>query len=366
MTQVNSLETFAARLLSTIESGAALDDGQFNELALTLFQLQLARNAAYRSVCRTRDVRVTTVTDWKQIPTVPAAGFKELEFSCIEAAERSRVFFSSGTTQQNRSRHFHHAGSLRVYEASLLSWFKLSMPAPMPSLVVALTPDGGQAPNSSLVHMFETLRKWADFETFNFSGTISDDAAWTLNIPATLGWLEKAIESNRPVLLLGTAFSYVHLLDYLRERSKVLALPGGSKILETGGYKGRSRTLPKPELHSLMSRYLGVQRSNIIAEYGMSELSSQAYAGVFEPGSIDGADIFRFPPWARALVVSPETGNRVGHGEPGQLKILDLANVYSVAAIQTEDLAIARREGFELLGRAAVAEPRGCSLMAAD
>jgi len=34
-------------------------------------------------------------------------------------------------------------------------------------------------------------------------------------------------------------------------------------------------------------------------------------------------------------------------------------------AIQTEDLAVRRGDGFELLGRAQVAEPRGCSLMTA-
>jgi hypothetical protein len=42
-----------------------------------------------------------------------------------------------------------------------------------------------------------------------------------------------------------------------------------------------------------------------------------------------------------------------------------LANVYSVAAIQTEDLAVRRGDGFELIGRAALAGPRGCSLMTA-
>jgi hypothetical protein len=31
--------------------------------------------------------------------------------------------------------------------------------------------------------------------------------------------------------------------------------------------------------------------------------------------------------------------------------------------VQTEDLAVRRGDGFELLGRAAAAEPRGCSLL---
>ena len=71
------------------------------------------------------------------------------------------------------------------------------------------------------------------------------------------------------------------------------------------------------------------------------------------------------PPWCRALVISPETGREVADGETGLLRILDLANVRSVMAIQTEDLAVRCGKGFELIGRASQAEARGCSLLAA-
>jgi hypothetical protein len=65
------------------------------------------------------------------------------------------------------------------------------------------------------------------------------------------------------------------------------------------------------------------------------------------------------------LVVSPDSGREVADGERGRLRLFDLANVWSVLAVQTEDVAIRRGDGFELLGRAAAAEPRGCSLMSA-
>ena len=73
--------------------------------------------------------------------------------------------------------------------------------------------------------------------------------------------------------------------------------------------------------------------------------------------------IFKFPPWARVQIISPETGREVADGETGIIRVFDLANVFSVAAIQTEDLGIRRGNGFELIGRAQMAEPRGCSLM---
>jgi hypothetical protein len=113
--------------------------------------------------------------------------------------------------------------------------------------------------------------------------------------------------------------------------------------------------LPKAELHSLITKFLGVPAKNIICEYGMSELSSQAYA--------TASGQFQFSPWARVQIISPETGREVRDGETGLIRVFDLANVFSVAAIQTEDLGIRRGGEFELIGRAQLAEPRGCSLM---
>jgi hypothetical protein len=100
---------------------------------------------------------------------------------------------------------------------------------------------------------------------------------------------------------------------------------------------------------------LGISSENIFGEYGMSELSSQAYAGA------DG--LFRFPPWARAQMISPATGREAREGEGGLIRVYDLANVWSVMAVQTEDVGVREGDGFRLLGRAAEAEARGCSLM---
>jgi hypothetical protein len=99
----------------------------------------------------------------------------------------------------------------------------------------------------------------------------------------------------------------------------------------------------------------------------MSELSSQAYdlqVRNAERGTRNEHRTFHFPPWARAQIISPETGRAVAEGETGLIRVVDLANVWSVLAVQTEDLGVRRGDGFELIGRAALAEPRGCSLMA--
>ena len=198
-----------------------------------------------------------------------------------------------------------------------------------------------------------------------FTGTVTVEGGWELDLDASLNVIRAAVQRNRPLIVLGTAFSLVHLLDSLATQELQFELPPGSRVMETGGYKGRSRTLSKGQLHSLISNRLGVPAAHIVSEYGMSELSSQAYDHrVGTTGQASGTRAFHFPPWVRVQIVSPETGLSVGAGETGLLRVFDLANVYSVMAIQTEDLATACDDGFELQGRAPRSEPRGCSLMA--
>ena len=364
---------FADRLLAFIRQP---ESGCFVELALALFRLQFAQNAPYRSLCQGRRVTPDSVADWTQIPAAPTAAFKELELTSLPPADRMRVFHSSGTTLQRASRHFHNAESLAIYEASMLPWFQAHM---LPEQgwradygtrldFICLTPTPDAAPHSSLVHMLDVAQREFGGCGSLFSGGVDEGGAWRLDVPLAFASLRSAAAAARPIAILGTAFSFVHLLDLCVDTQVRFALPPGSRVMETGGYKGRSRSLPMPELHALITEHLGVLPSHIVREYGMSELSSQAYDRVASDDSqlsTPSPRRFHFPPWTRARIVSPETGREVAEGETGLLQVFDLANVRSVLAVQTEDLAVRRGDGFELLGRAALAEPRGCSLMAA-
>ncbi len=346
------LTNFAARLGH--HASWLVGNPSFSEVALELFALQFKYNPAYRKICEARGVAPNDIREWRQIPFVPTAAFKELELSCIPAEERMAVFHSSGTTEQKPSRHFHCAESLELYEASLWRWFESNVIDSKKFELVILTPPSHSVPNSSLVHMFETVRQKFGAPESVFVGKLDDKGTWALDFDATV----KAVTGGQtPKLILGTAFSFVHLVDYLAEKNLRLQLPEGSRVMETGGYKNRSRTMPKAELHSLIVEHLGISVDEIICEYGMSELSSQAY-------DVRSNCLF-FPPWARVQIVSPETGQEVADGETGLIRIFDLANVFSVAAIQTEDVGIRRGKGFELIGRAVLAEARGCSLMTA-
>jgi hypothetical protein len=337
-------------------------DHEFNLLALELFSLQFKYNAAYRKICEARNLTPESVTHWTQIPSMPTSAFKELELTSIPPAERTAVFHSSGTTEQKPSRHFHCPESLVVYEMSL--WKSFEFQFGDAGDLMFLTPPRESVPNSSLVHMFETVRQKFHLPKSAFAGNISADGSWSVDFEGAIQKLKSAVGSGMPLTLLGTAFSFVHLLDYLAEHDLQFELSKDSRVMETGGYKNRSRTMSKAELHALITKRLGVTPENILCEYGMSELSSQAYdSSNHLLSSILQLRTFRFPPWARAQIISPETGREVGEGETGLIRVFDLANVFSVAAVQTGDLAIRRGDGFELVGRAPSAEPRGCSLM---
>jgi len=430
MSSTRDLASFATRLRRLIRASrnpvecAAGEVDTFEQLALELFALQFEHVAPYRQFCEARWARPDSVTCWREIPAVPAAAFKEWDLSGISAEERTTVFHSSGTTGHRPSRHYHNAASLAVYEAGLLAWFGANCPivnsrwpmadgqvgkltdrrqrkedggqkaegggrkaedgtrrtedggqgAGVKGLMAILTPPPSEALHSSLVHMFETIRRELGAGESCFVGNVSEDGGWTLEMEAAVELLRRASHTGQPLLMLGTAFSFVHLVDYLADRGMRFALPPGSCAMETGGYKGRSRSLPKAALHALMSQRLGIRPDHIMCEYGMSELSSQAYDCVIAaagstdhgPRTTDHASrCFHFPPWARVQIISPETGHQVGEGETGLIRVYDLANVYSVMAIQTEDLGVRHGDGFELVGRAEEAEARGCSLMQA-
>ena len=167
-------------------------------------------------------------------------------------------------------------------------------------------------------------------------------------------------------LLLGTAFALVRLVDDGGDSS--LALPPGSVVMQTGGFKGRSREVTMEELRGGVSRVLGLDPSRVVGEYGMTELTSQLYeASIAESalGRQHGAaqpGIYFEPPWLRVTPVDPITLLPVADGETGLARFIDLGNVDSAVSVVTQDLVRRTQGGIQLLGRQPGAPARGCSL----
>jgi hypothetical protein len=167
------------------------------------------------------------------------------------------------------------------------------------------------------------------------------------------------LSTRTPALVLATSFALVHLLDELG--GDRLPLPEGSRVMQTGGYKGRSREVAPDELRHAVARAFAVEERYVASEYGMTELSSQFYeATIARPDARPG--VFVEPPWARVIPVDGATLEPVPDGEVGIARIEDLANVDSAFAVLTQDRVRRVPGGFELLGRMPGAPPRGCSL----
>ena len=341
---------------------------EFDRWALRVFRWQLACNESYRGYCAGRGARADTVTRWEDIPPVPTSAFRHVRLLSLEPGRSPEaVFRTSGTTGGLARRGEHAVASLALYRAALLPPFRVHvLPEGGRPLLLAMIPSSSDVADSSLSHMVATVM--AAFGGQGSTWLAGADGA--LAEERLLDVLRASENEARPVLLVSTAFALVHALDLLGARNTRVRLPVGSRLMETGGFKGRSRTVERGELYAGVHHYLGIPPEMIVNEYGMTELMSQFYEPVLEQPDLGrGLPGDRFhvsPPWVRTRVLDPVTLAPVDDGREGLLCHLDLANAGSVACVLTEDLGVALPGGFRVLGRIAGAEPRGCSLAAEE
>jgi len=332
-------------------------DPEPSQVALDVLRFQAVANPAYGKLLSMRGLNVEDLADWRDFPPIPTRAFKELPPVAGEGEARA-VFWTSGTTSGSQIRGEHRILDLELYEASLLAQARrYLLPDRDQIRVLALLPSPDLQPHSSLVHMAGVLHQaWDDG-----SGAFLADVEWALNSRHIAEALARAQAEGVPVLLLSTAFG---LVQWLEGNPSSVPLPSGSRVMETGGFKGRTRAVPRGELYAQVSRVLGVPQDHIVNEYGMTELLSQFYEPVLCEGGPAAPEHRRLvgPPWVQTRILNPLDLSPVSFGEPGLLCHLDLANLFSAALVLTEDLGVEVEGGFRVLGRAPGAEPRGCSL----
>jgi len=339
------------------------DEERFERLALAIFAFQFERCAPFRRFCQGRSRTPAELRCWREIPAVPTGAFKQVSLRCFPPERTAHTFRTSGTSTAVRGEL--HLDSLELYQASLLPAFRrFVLPDLAPgerARILALAPPPRELPDSSLSHMFEVVMR--ELGTPESGFFLEGGELQTDRLLAQLG---EAHAAESPLALCGTAFSFVHLLDQLERRELRLELPPSARVMETGGFKGRSREIARAELHASLQRRLGVAAERVVNQYGMTELGSQFYdSTLLDP---TGPRRKIAPPWTRVRFVDPDVGRDVGPGEVGMVVIHDLANTGSIAAIQTADLGrsvlddAGRSIGFDIVGRASGAEARGCSI----
>jgi hypothetical protein len=329
-------------------------DEDFGGLAREAFSWQFELCDPYRALCERRGITPDSVSDWREIPPVPATAFKYFDFVSAPAersgADPDAVFETSGTTHGTQRRGRHVVPREGLYRASFYHPFREAVLPDVERLpVVSLIPSPALAPRSSLSWMVGMA-----VEEFG------DGAEWLVD--AHGGWRADAFDLLRevraPVLMLGTALSFVHLLERVSEGE--VRLPEGSRIMETGGFKGARRSVARHELYAAIAAHTGVPERRIVNEYGMTELLSQLYELVLTDGP-EAQGWHVAPPWLRVRVLDPTSLEERVEGEEGIIAFLDLANLGSVSHVLTEDVGVVEGDRLRLLGRVPGSEPRGCS-----
>lgn len=330
----------------------------FDALATDLARYQAAHAPGFARLCRARGVDPARLVRADEIPPVPTDVFKLARVATFDPSETRATFRTSGTTIGARGTHEMRDPS--TYDAAALAfgrrWLARDIASPVPVVVLAPRPE--VLPDSSLGHMCASfVRAFGEpaspEQTWLVDGDVIDVGAFDERVAV-------ALAKQQPLLVLATSFALVHFLDALGDDT--FALPAGSRVMQTGGFKGKSREVSAAELRAELARVFSIPERSIVAEYGMTELSSQFYERtLFDPAAPHGH--FAEPPWARVVPVDPETLAPVGGGEVGIAKIIDLMNVDSAVAVLTQDRVRRLPEGgFELLGRAPGAPSRGCSI----
>lgn len=288
------------------------------------------------------------------LPALPTDVFRFARVASHPPHLDIRTFRTSGTT--GRARGEHALCDLSLYDRAARNAASHALfPEAGRQRLCILAPSEQEAPDSSLSYMLARFIDWF--------GTEHSTYAWRdggLRVPLLADMLFAAQARREPIALLGTSFAFVHAEDMLGPQH--FHLPPGSRIMQTGGFKGRSRSIEPQEMLQLLAARYGVPTSHIVQEYGMTELSSQMYESVLIDRAEDPRKLW-VPGWVRAEPVDPQSLEPVQGNAVGLLRIDDLANLNSVCAIQTSDLAQrAPGGGIVLLGRAPGSVARGCSL----
>ncbi len=305
---------------------------EFEREALELFRFQARACAPYREYISLMGIDPESVERTEDIPYLPIELFKGCDIYCGEG-EPQMVFTSSSTSGGVPSRHI--MADLKIYESAFVEGFKRFYGDVESVSIYALLPSYLEREGSSLIYMADRLIEMAGsggFYLYDHEALLRDMA-----------------KDDKPKILLGVSYA---LWDLAEAHPTALC---NTIIMETGGMKGHRKEIAKSEFHKILCCSFGVDR--IHSEYGMAELTSQAYS--------KGDNIFYAPEWMRvSLRDVNDPLRRVEAGGRGGVNIIDLASRYSCAFIQTQDLGSLRADGsFTIEGRIDHSEIRGCNLL---
>ena len=310
---------------------------EFKKQCLDIYNFQYENNMVYQNYCNMICEDPTDVNEINKIPFLPISFFKTKKILSTDNFEK--VFYSSGTTTNSRSKHF--ISSLKLYQKSFINNFKLNYSDITQYTILGLLPNYYDNKDSSLIYMIEKLIKLTKSKE---SGFFLDDY---YNLSKKL--IELDTKKERKTILIGVPYALLDMIDFNQLQLN------NTIIMETGGMKGRRKEMVRTELHEKLKRGFGI--SKIHSEYGMTELLSQAYS--------KGDGIFKTPSWMKVIIRDINDAQNLDFNKKsGAINIIDLANYNSCSFIATDDMGkYINDDKFELIGRVDNSDIRGCNLL---
>lgn len=335
----------------------APEEADFQDLALAIFAYQYERIEVVRRIADKAGKPPGRVAVWQNIPAVPIGAFKQVDVLADDAGEVALTFESSGTSGKSKSRAPYTAAGLELMDLSVrTNAAEMLLHDGRATKILVLAPSPEVAPNMIMAWGMSRL-----IDEFGLEGSRFLITADGMDQAAFAHDLRVCEEEDTPVTLIGASFAFVHLLDGLAEVGTRYYCPEGSRLMDAGGFKTRSRTVTRGELDRLIDDRFEIPAHRSVNLLGMTELSSQFYDSVLRDGSAETRHKTN-PPWTRTRVLNPATLEPAELGERGILWHLDLANLERPMVIRTDDLGTVDAKGWNILGRIAGADAKGCSL----
>lgn len=369
MTAVEESNVLHARVRALARDWAAgtAPREPFDTLALDIARYQVAR---IPGVARLVAARGVDLSNAGAIPAVPVEAFRLARIAAHPESLDQARFETSGTMGDTPG--VHPLRTTETYRELALAMGRAALASSWPGrrTVVALASNPGPVPTSSLGFMMRAFveefdgrplfgRAEAPFDPNEQGRYLVGPGG--VDASGLERAAEQALARDEPLLILGTGFSFVLLIDQLR--GACVAAPERTVVMPTGGFKGKTRETRYEELVRELAARFRIPETHVVGEYGMTELTSQLYEGVLPGGVLSGdRGVFIPPPWLRVTPVHAETLEPLPDGDAGLARFTDLGNIDFPMCILTQDLVRRRGAGVELLGRHRGAPPRGCSL----
>ncbi|RYU94405.1 LuxE/PaaK family acyltransferase [Emticicia agri] len=329
----------------------------FEELALEVFRFQASANPVYKAYLGFLRINPQKINRIDKIPFLPIQFFKYHKV-ITDHAPTQMVFESSGTTQQNTSKHY--VSDLPFYEHISQKIFEQFYGPVTDYHILALLPSYLERNNSSLVYMVQSF----------IYRTYSRESGFYLNntteLIQKLQQLSDNSQTHRKVLLIGVTFALLDLVENEHELDFLKNSKDNLIVMETGGMKGRRKELLREEVHEILTSRLPIQK--VHSEYGMTELLSQGYS--------KGGGVFELPNTMKILLREINDPFKIISSQylpdaakemtiRGGINVIDLANIDSCSFIETQDLGAyqVNSQQFSVIGRFDNSDIRGCNLL---